>query len=590
MQHSLWATATGDSMIPSTAKAGEIQCRLQKDRLHSQSSDRGLLSWPSTSSRGGTPQHLHTTARLKRIILPKCICCISHSSCRLSGRNKIIERRKKGAVLSTFVSLADNHIVYMPNRGHCRKISRRIRGSEREKAIQFLDEFGDKLTGEEGIIVRTASASCYNGSDLEKVLTRLRSLWGAVTEAEQDCVAPALLFEDADISIQTIRDYGNSSVDSVVLDEEGHFKKVKKFVDAFFPNLSQRIEQYQKKSPLFAYFGIERQIQALFNREVKLPSGGEIVIDRTEALTSVDVNSARSTRGINIDETALNTNLEATKAIAQQIQLRDIGGLLVIDFIDMAGAQDKLKVEQSMQEALKNDKARTQITDISPLGLMEMSRQWLQHSSHNLLAVKPCQVCGGKGEVPTDVTSAMSVLYALQEKALSNREMNFLVYVPLDVGNYLLNIKKADLSSLEEETGGRINVFISESLQAPAYHIRMKPLDAALPVKLPDFSRENSTVLIGQTSEDNEFSKKGTSFKDATATVSRIELEKNKTASSSLLFRCLLAPFSWPFRFTKKLFTPAIQSGGIKSSRGNHSFQRGSPKHTQGRRRYPSRR
>ena len=395
------------------------------------------------------------------------------------------ERGSKGVVLSTFASLADNQLVYMPNRGGRQGISKRIKGEERSRAEAILADLSGFLDPNEGIIIRTTGAACC-ADDLKRVIAGLRNVWADVKKVAEDCKIPALLYEDGNIAMQTVRDFGSLHVEVISVDEEECYNKIKKFVSTFSPQLENRVEFYRQRTPIFCDAHIEGQIRDLSSREIRLPSGGSVVFDRTEALTSVDVNSARSTRGSSIEETALNTNLEAAKEVAKHLQLRDIGGLLVVDFIDMEEPANNRKVEEMMRTSISEDKARIQIADISPLGLMEISRQWMQHSFHSA-SFNRCKYCEGSGKIEHPIQNAVTLVHLLQQEAFQSSEVRLLVYASVDVCNYLTNNKEDELQMLRADNDVQVNIFACADLYS-TFYVKKVAKDAPLPLEVPDFS------------------------------------------------------------------------------------------------------
>ena len=282
------------------------------------------------------------------------------------------ERGNKGAALTTFISLAGRYMVLMPNNPRAGGISRRIEGDDRSELREALS--GLEIPDGMGVIIRTAGVG-HSTEELQWDLNYLLQVWEAISQANDESKAPTLLYQESNVIVRAVRDYLREDVDQVLIDSPEAFKQANDFVSLVMPQYTNRIKLYEDNIPLFNRFQIEGQIETAFQREVRLPSGGSVVIDPTEALVSIDINSARATKGADIEETALNTNLEAAEEVARQLRLRDVGGLIVIDFIDMTSVKNQRAVENKMREALEADRARVQVGRISRFGLMEMSRQ-----------------------------------------------------------------------------------------------------------------------------------------------------------------------------------------------------------------------
>ncbi|MEX2335610.1 MAG: Rne/Rng family ribonuclease, partial [Pseudohongiella sp.] len=323
------------------------------------------------------------------------------------------ERGNKGAALTTYISLAGRYLVLMPNNPRAGGISRRIEGDERSEIREAIN--GLNIPDGMGIILRTAGVGKQQ-EELQWDLDYLLSLWQSITEAAEKKSAPFLIYQESNVIIRTIRDHLRQDIGEVLFDTQESFNEAMDFVRQVMPHYESRIKLYQEPLPLFNRFQIEAQIESAFQREVKLPSGGSIVIDPTEALISIDINSSRATRGSDIEETALNTNLEAADEIARQLRLRDMGGLVVIDFIDMSAAKNQKEVENRMRDALEADRARVQVGRISRFGLLEMSRQRLRPSLEETSAVV-CPRCNGQGAIRDVKSLCLSILRILQEEA-----------------------------------------------------------------------------------------------------------------------------------------------------------------------------
>lgn len=377
------------------------------------------------------------------------------------------ERGNKGAALTTYVSLAGRYLVLMPNNPKAGGISRRIEGDERSELREALR--GLEIPDGMGLIVRTAGVG-KEQQELQWDLDYLLALWDSIQEAGQQKSAPFLIYQESNAIIRMIRDYLRKDIGEVLFDTQEAYDEAITFVQQVMPQYEERITLYEDKLPLFNRFQIESQIESAFEREVKLPSGGSVVIDPTEALISIDINSSRATRGADIEETALNTNLEAADEIARQLRLRDMGGLVVIDFIDMSSNRNQREVENRMRDALEQDRARVQIGRISRFGLMEMSRQRLRPSLGETSAIV-CPRCSGQGTIRDVKSLSLSILRIVQEEASKQKSQEVRARVPLDVASYLLNDKRADLAEIEEQNKTSIVIESSPDLETPHFEI-----------------------------------------------------------------------------------------------------------------------
>ena len=377
------------------------------------------------------------------------------------------ERGNKGAALTTYVSLAGRYLVLMPNNPKAGGISRRIEGDERSEIREALRNLN--LPDGMGLIVRTAGVG-REQEELQWDLDYLLSLWDSILEASEQKKAPFLIYAESNVVIRTIRDYLRKDIGEVLFDTQESYDEALTFVKQVMPQYENRIKLYTDRLPLFNRFQIESQIESAFEREVKLPSGGSIVIDPTEALISIDINSSRATRGADIEETALNTNLEAADEIARQLRLRDMGGLVVIDFIDMSSSRNQREVENRIRDALEQDRARVQVGRISRFGLLEMSRQRLRPSLGETSAIV-CPRCSGQGTIRDVESLSLSILRILQEEAAKQKSQEVKATVPLAVSAYLLNEKRVDLAEVEQQTGTRIIIVPNPEMETPHYEI-----------------------------------------------------------------------------------------------------------------------
>ncbi len=377
------------------------------------------------------------------------------------------ERGNKGAALTTFISLAGRYLVLMPNNPRGGGISRRIDGDDRAQLKEALSSL-DMPKGM-SIIVRTAGVG-RSAIDLQNDFNYLVHVWQSIVETSNGVSAPKFLFQESNVIIRAIRDYLRPDIGEVMVDTHESFLLAQQFVQQVMPQEKHKIKHYNEEIPLFNRFQIEGQIETAFEREVKLPSGGSIVIDPTEALVSIDINSARATKGGDIEETALATNLEAADEIARQMRLRDIGGLVVIDFIDMHPERNRREVENRMRDALSMDRARVQIGKISRFGLLEMSRQRLRPSLEETTS-KICPRCTGQGTIRGTRSLALSILRIVEEEAKKERSAEIRTVVPVPVATYLLNEKRKAISNIESRHNTRVVILPNEHMVTPHYDI-----------------------------------------------------------------------------------------------------------------------
>lgn len=384
------------------------------------------------------------------------------------------ERGNKGAALTTYISLAGTYLVLMPNNPKAGGISRRIEGDNRSELRETMAalEIPDSM----GLIIRTAGSD-KNVEELQWDLNYLLQLWEAIDRSSSEQAAPFLIFQESNVIIRALRDHLRGDIDEILIDQEGAFKLVHNFLKQVMPHNLHKAKLYQDSVPLFSRYQIETQIEMAYKREVTLPSGGSIVIDHTEALTSVDINSARATKGSDIEETALNTNLEAADEIARQLRLRDLGGLFVIDFIDMMSNKNQREVENRLRDALKIDRARIQTGRISRFGLMEMSRQRLRPSLGDSTQLT-CPRCKGQGTIRNVESVTLAVLRLIEEEAMKKGTERVIAHLPIDCATFLLNEKRATIQELESRLRVSIVVLPSKHLETPAYDIeRIKSLE-----------------------------------------------------------------------------------------------------------------
>lgn len=422
------------------------------------------------------------------------------------------ERGNKGAALTTFISLAGRYLVLMPNNPRGGGVSRRIEGEEREELKENLG----KLQHPKGmsLIARTAGIG-RSVEELQWDLDYLLKLWEAIDDAAKPQYddgkgnivdtatingrplkrvnpAPFLIVEESNLVIRAIRDYFQPEISEILIDTDEIYEQARQFMSHVMPDMVDRVKRYHDDIPLFTRFLVEKQIETAYSRTVPLPSGGAIVIDHTEALVAIDVNSAKSTRGADIEETAFKTNMEAAEEVARQMRLRDLGGLIVIDFIDMENPNNQRELEQKMKEELKNDRARVQAAKISRFGLMEISRQRLRPTLYEGSHIT-CPRCNGVGVIRDTESSAIQVLRILQEEALKDGTAAMQAQVPVDVGTFLLNEKRDDIAKIESRHKIKIFLIPNKNLETPHYQIeRIRPDDERLDSVLPSYERVES--------------------------------------------------------------------------------------------------
>lgn len=378
------------------------------------------------------------------------------------------ERGNKGAALTTFISLAGRYLVLMPNNPRAGGISRRIEGEDRAELKDALGEV--EVPNGMGVIIRTAGVG-RSSEELQWDLNYLLQLWESIATAAKTSVAPAFLFQESNVIIRAIRDYLRQDVGEVIVDNQEAFDLAAGFIQQVMPNYRSKVKLYKDDIPLFNRYQIESQIETAFQREVKLPSGGSIVIDATEALVAIDINSSRATKGGDIEETALQTNLEAADEIARQLRLRDMGGLIVIDFIDMQPVRNQREVENRVRDALMMDRARVQIGRISRFGLMEMSRQRLRPSLGETHS-KICPRCDGVGNIRGTRSLALSILRLVEDEAQKERSAEIRAICPVSVATYLLNEKRKTISSIESRNNTRVVIVPSAELMTPHFEVQ----------------------------------------------------------------------------------------------------------------------
>ncbi|HXN11387.1 MAG TPA: Rne/Rng family ribonuclease, partial [Steroidobacteraceae bacterium] len=389
------------------------------------------------------------------------------------------ERGNKGAALTTFISLAGRFLVLMPNNPRAGGVSRRIEGEDRDQMREIMNQL--VVPDGMGAIVRTAGVG-RSAAELQWDLDNLRTQWDAIAAAAESRGAPFLVFQESDAVTRALRDYLSDDIGEILVDDDSAFQKAQEYMTRFMPNDAHRkLKAYVDDIPLFTRYQIESQIESAYAHKVQLPSGGSLVIDYTEALVSIDINSARATRGGDIETTACNTNLEAAEEIARQLRIRDIGGLIVIDFIDMESTKNQRDVEDRLRDAMKMDRARIQIGRLSRFGLLEMSRQRLRpslgESSHLV-----CPRCNGIGSIRSIESMALAVLRLIGEDVRKDRTGRVIVQLPVDVATYLINEKREALRALEDKSSCQLVIVPNPHIQTPEYSIRrVRDDEAQLP-------------------------------------------------------------------------------------------------------------
>jgi len=377
------------------------------------------------------------------------------------------ERGTKGAALTTFMSLAGRYLVLMPNNPRAGGVSRRIEGEEREELRKALSDV--EIPSGMGAIVRTAGVG-RTTEELQWDLNYLLQVHQAINNAVDTHDKPFLIYQESNVIIRALRDHLREDIGEIIIDDPDVFNDAKKFVGQVMPHNTNKLKLYEDTVPLFNRYQIESQIESAFDREVTLPSGGSIVIDHTEAMISIDINSARATKGSDIEETATNTNLEAADEIARQLRIRDLGGLIVIDFIDMMANKNQREVESRLREALKIDRARVQIGRISSFGLLEMSRQRLRPSLKESSQIV-CPRCTGHGTIRSIESLALGVLRLIEEEALKDKTSTITAKLPVDVTSFLLNEKRSNIGEIEERHHVRIIIIPDPNLETPHFNV-----------------------------------------------------------------------------------------------------------------------
>lgn len=490
------------------------------------------------------------------------------------------ERGNKGAALTTFISLAGRYMVLMPNNPRAGGVSRRIEGDDRSEIREIMANLNTPEGM--GLIVRTAGVG-RNQEELQWDLNYLIQVWTAIDAASQKS-APFLIYQESNVIIRALRDYFRNDVGEILIDDPAVFKTAEDFIKQVMPNNLKKIKLYEDSIPLFNRFQIESQIESAYQREVSLPSGGAIVIDHTEALISIDVNSARATKGSDIEETAFNTNLESADEVARQLRLRDLGGLVVIDFIDMVSNRHQREVENRLRDALKMDRARVQVGRISRFGLLEMSRQRLRPSLGEATQII-CPRCSGHGTIRSTESLAVSVIRLLEEEALKEQTGQVNLQAPVDVATYIMNEKRDAIVDIQKITNVKIVVIPNPGMVTPQYEIvrvrnnEQEEVSSSSSYRLMTEVEEQSTSQ--QPSEDAaKFEKPAVQSVSPVAPVPEHTTPQSKktttTAKKVSLFARLMALLFGTNEAKTQNNSRSRSNAGKKDPRNNRNERRGS--------------
>jgi ribonuclease E len=428
------------------------------------------------------------------------------------------EMGTKGASLSTYVSLPGRYLVLMPDAESTGGISRKIEDEEERKKLKEIIAQLD-LSSDMGVIVRTAGLN-RNKTELQRDLAYLQRLWASIQEKSTESPAPALIYQEHDLVIRSIRDYFTPDIQEVLIDHREVYRRARDFFQAVMPRYQGRVKLYREKKPLFARYQLEEQIEAIYSHKVELRSGGSIVIDPTEALVAIDVNSGRATKEKGIEETAFKTNMEAAQEVARQLRLRDLGGLIVIDFIDMRNLKHVQEIEKALKQAVKRDKARTQVSRISQFGLLELSRQRLKPTILEGNYLK-CPHCTGTGMIKSNISLALLVLRRIRAEAAKDTLATVKAVLPMDAASYLLNQKRKDITHLEEEYNLTIHLSGNPAARQNEYEIEFirRELSAEPAVVVDKAPRRESVDVLSASPVvlSRESSREGTEQSDKPA-------------------------------------------------------------------------
>lgn len=499
------------------------------------------------------------------------------------------ERGNKGAALTTFISLAGRYLVLMPNNPRAGGVSRRIEGEDRSLIREALSQL--EVPNGMGLIVRTAGVG-RNSEELQWDLDYLLQLWSAFEVAAAERPSPFLIYQESDVTTRALRDYFRSDISEVLIDSKEVYDAAMDFVQQVMPNSVHKIKYYEDTVPLFNRFQVENQIESAYRREVSLPSGGAIVIDHTEALISIDINSARATKGSDIEDTATNTNLEAADEIARQLRLRDLGGLVVIDFIDMMNTRNQRAVENRLNAAVQADRARVQIGRISRFGLLEMSRQRLKPSLGESTQIV-CPRCTGQGTIRTVESLSLSLVRILEEEALKAGTARVDIQVPIDVATYMLNEKRTAIHEIEKISGVHVLIVANPTLETPQYRVER--------IRKAEHDETDETASYQRADKDTQYDVDATKEKPIQpeqAAVSSIKPGLRpaakpapaaaKKASSKGLFSKIASIFSGDKEEEKQDKKPASSSSRSAQGRNQRSGQNRNRSSNRGRNRKPA--
>lgn len=437
------------------------------------------------------------------------------------------ERGSKGAALTTFITLAGCYLVLMPNNPRSGGISRRIEGEERDELRETLNAL--VLPEDMGLIIRTAGVG-KSQEELQDDLDMLCNQWQSIKQAYNTELAPCLIHQEGDVIIRSIRDNLRKSISEIIIDDQISYIKAKQYIERVKPEFLPNLKLYNSSIPLFNFYQIESQIETAYQRQVMLPSGGALVIDRTEALVSIDVNSAKATGGADIEATALNTNIEAADEIARQLRLRDLGGLVVIDFIDMSSSKNQREVENRLKEALQADRARIQVGRISRFGLLEMSRQRLRLSLGES-AQEVCPRCEGRGTVRNIQSHGLSITRLIEEEALKEKTAEIQVQLPPEMATFIMNEKRNYIRDIEKRHGVSVMIIANPYMHQPQYSITRLKEDNVGKSKKPSYS------LIQQPELQVSSSETDLSLQNEPAVKSFAEHQPVKSAQTSFIKR-----------------------------------------------------
>lgn len=459
------------------------------------------------------------------------------------------ERGNKGAALTTFISLAGRYLVLMTNNPTAGGISRRIEGEERNSIREAIGAL--EVPEGMGVIIRTAGVG-QNTDELQCDLNTLLNLWEAIKKASKEHEAPFLVHQEGDVVVRTIRDYLRQEVGEIVVDNEEVFEKAKNYIQRINkPELLDRIKLYQDKIPLFNRFQIENQIEAAHERTIRLLSGGAIVIDETEALVAIDINSARATKGSDIEETALNTNLEAAVEIARQLRLRDLSGLIVIDFIDMSSIRNQREVENKLREALRIDRARVQVGRISRFGLLEMSRQRLRSSLEESTHAR-CPRCNGHGTIRSIESLTLSIIRLIEEDAIKPKTAQIQAQLPVDVATYIINEKREALAHIEQRHKVQLLIIPNRYLEMPQYKVeRIRTDETAVTNTTPSYELAFKPEITVPATPQSEMSAVEPAVKERD-----LKVVSQPSRPGKSIAKRIVAWFSKLFKQPKKVQTP----------------------------------